>query len=235
MYTNNVICLGDGFATGHIWPEWPQIIKALMPDYNITIISGVGAGTEFLVSEMLTLKDIQGAHVIFQWPTHNRLDKLLEDDTWDTLIKQDQVYRENFVDTKTGRWWLSSASNIEPVRQYHKFFIQEKQLKLRQEVYKQLVTSFLRDNHCNFIFTGTQEQDEFSRQKRFASLRQAEVQPSPFVHYKFATEILLPELGVSPNNELSSKLENIILSTKWIPYHPDRDYIWSTILNQLTV
>ena len=45
-----IFCFGDGFATGHIWPEWPQILQTLLPDKQIINTAGIGAGAEFLVS-----------------------------------------------------------------------------------------------------------------------------------------------------------------------------------------
>jgi hypothetical protein len=40
MSTNKIFCLGDGYAHGHIWPEWPQILQAIIPDYEIVTLSG---------------------------------------------------------------------------------------------------------------------------------------------------------------------------------------------------
>jgi hypothetical protein len=44
-----IFCFGDGFATGHIWPEWPQILQALVPNCQVVVTAGIGAGSEFLV------------------------------------------------------------------------------------------------------------------------------------------------------------------------------------------
>ena len=44
---NKIFCFGDGFATGHIWPEWPQILQELAPQYQVINTAGIGAGSEF--------------------------------------------------------------------------------------------------------------------------------------------------------------------------------------------
>ena len=233
MSTNKIICIGDGFATGHIWPEWPQILSALMPDYSIITIAGIGAGSEFLVSELLQCDHINGAYVIFQWPQADRFDKLIQDNTWDEYIEYDQIYNKNFVNGSSGKWWLSSASTLETVKHYHSWYIQSQQAETRQSVYKQLVASFLREKNCSFTFTSTEDQDKFSRQEQFINIRQDQVQPSPLVHLKFLIEVLLPAINLVPNNNKLMMLENIISTTLWNPYDPDRLYIWDNIITQL--
>lgn len=233
MSTNKIICIGDGFATGHIWPEWPQILSALMPDYFVITIAGIGAGSEFLVSELVQCDHIDSAYVIFQWPQADRFDKLIQDTTWDKHIDQDQIYNKNFVNGSTGRWWLSSASNLETVKHYHSWYVQSQQTETRQRVYKQLVASFLREKNCSFTFTSTDDQDKFSRQERFINIRQDQVQPSPLVHLKFLIEVLLPAVNLFPNNNKLAILEDIISNTQWNPYDPDRVYIWDNIITQL--
>ena len=233
MSINKIICLGDGFATGHIWPEWPQLLSALMPDYSITTIAGIGAGAEFLVSELLQCNDIENSYVIFQWPEAKRFDKLVQDSTWDDYISRDQVYSKNFVNGLSGKWWLSSASTSEPVEQYHKFYVQSQQAELRQHIYKQLVKSFLKEKNCSFTFASTEEQDSFSRQKRFKNIRQDQVQPSPLIHLRFLVEVLLPSVNLFPDKSTLTLLDHIVSTTIWEPYHPDRQYIWNNIIAQL--
>jgi len=79
--TTKIFCLGDGYAHGHIWPEWPQILQALVPDIKVIVISAIGAGHEFLINELLS-NDIKDSLVIFQWPDHRRFDKLMQDASW---------------------------------------------------------------------------------------------------------------------------------------------------------
>ena len=42
MSINKIVCLGDGFAANHIWPEWPAIIQALYPDITVKNYGEIG-------------------------------------------------------------------------------------------------------------------------------------------------------------------------------------------------
>jgi hypothetical protein len=64
-------------------------------------------------------------------------------------------------------------------------------------------------------------------------IRQAEVQPSPAVHFYWLTEQIVPQLNVTVDPGLQSKLESLLLQTTWIPYDNERQEIWSKILDQL--
>ena len=226
MITNKIYCLGDGFAHGHIWPEWPQLLQCLFPTYNVICLSGIGAGNEFLISQLLE-HDIEQSTVIFQWAQPNRFDKLIEDNSWDTTISQDSVYNENIIDN----WWLSSASTSKDIQTYHNFFVQPKQAKLRYRIQKQLIESYLRDKRCRYVYTSTQEQDKFANQSRFKEIRQHEAQPSPIVHLYFLNEILLPKLKLVPDNEILSYITKTVKSKYWIPYDPDRQEILNTMVS----
>ena len=147
MSTNKIFCLGDGYAHGHIWPEWPQILKVLLPDYEIITGTGIGAGNEFLIDNLLNF-DCQDQIVIFQWAHPYRFDKLLQDNQWQILAQQDPVYHFNFENNASGTWWLSSASQDTKVQEYHEFFIQTQQANLRLKTQKILVENYLQNkNH----------------------------------------------------------------------------------------
>ena len=139
MSQNKIYCLGDGYAHGHIWPEWPQLLRCLFPTHEITCITGIGAGNEFLISNLLEY-DISDCSVIFQWAQPSRFDKLIEDSSWKVHIDNDTVYNDNMINN----WWLSSASTNQHVKTYHSFFIQSAQANLRLKVQKQLIESYLR-------------------------------------------------------------------------------------------
>lgn len=230
---NKIFTFGDGFATGHIWPEWPQIMDALLEDYEIINISGVGAGPEFLVTSLVNNIDkLRGQTVVFQWPFAFRFDKLLEDDTWDKIISSDTTYCENIKTINDQRWWLSSASLTDEIAEYSKF-IQEKQAQTRLEVYKVLTKHTLDNLLCNYYFTSTIDEILFSKQSRFHLTKLQEIQPSPVVHYYFVVEEIIPSLGIELSINKKKTLENLILETKWVPYDPNRDEIWNEIVNKI--
>jgi hypothetical protein len=224
VITTKVYCLGDGYAHGHIWPEWPQLLQCLFPTFDVICLSGIGAGNEFLISQLLE-HDIEQSTVIFQWAQPNRFDKLIEDKSWDTTIGQDSVYNENIIDN----WWLSSASTSKDIQTYHNFFVQPEQAKLRYRVQKQLVESYLRDKRCTYVCTSTEEQEKFAKQSRFAKVRQQEVQPSPIVHLNFLIEIILPQLNIVPDQKILNYITDAVQDRTWIAYDPDREEILDDI------
>lgn len=229
---NKIFCLGDGFAHGHIWPEWPQILQALLPSHKIIPITGIGAGNEFLISGLLN-QDIANSTVIFQWAYPSRFDKLLQDDRWQDIIKNDPVYFFNIVEQDGHKWWLSSGSKMHEVRQYHEFYVQRKQAELRFNNQQKLIDTYIAYHNCNYIKISTPEQDTYSLQTRFANVRGNEVQPSPVVHYCYIDEVILPKLNLAVDADRKKHLERLITNTNWVPFNPDREEIWTNIVSEI--
>lgn len=225
---NNVYCFGDGYAHGHIWPEWPQLLEALLPDNNVITISGIGAGPEYLTTRFVELLPISGT-VIFQWPTANRFDKLVEDDKWQNVITQDSVYHFNTYQHGNDLWWLSSASDQECITEYHQNYIQPKQAQCRLNVYQKLVQEILEKSNCPYIFTSTPEQDRYSRLQ--SKIRGTEIQPGPLSHWYFLTEYLMPQVNL--HSDYILPLKELLIEQSWAPYDPDRVEIWQTIKDKL--
>jgi hypothetical protein len=224
-----VFCLGDGYAHGHIWPEWPQLLQALFPKLDITVISAVGAGHEFLISELLT-KDITNSLVIFQWPDHNRFDKLVQDQYWENIIQSDQIYNFNTYKTNHGMWWCSSASKTDIIQQYHNCYIQSQQSKLRQQNQKILIEAYL--NSCaKYVCTSNRVQEKFYRDAKFELIWGDQIQPLPLVHYHWLVESIIPATGLELDVNRSKELLKRISTHHWIPYDPDRKEIWETMSN----
>jgi hypothetical protein len=225
MSTNKIFTFGDGYATGHIWPEWPQILDALLPDYEILNSSRVGAGPEWLVNQFVSkIPHIQDSTVIFQWPQANRFDKLIEDTAWQNTADTDPVYAFNQYES----WWLSSASTQQPVIEYHTKFVQPKQHASRLDTYKILVEQTLKNNQCCYLFITTKDQQNFASQTRFKKTRQTEVQPSPVVHLAYINDVILPQLpGIKVDVSRYQEISNRISRHKWVAYDPDRAEIWN--------
>ena len=220
--------MGDGYAHGHIWPEWPQILKALCPDYTVVPITGIGAGNEFLISQLLT-QEVSNQNVIFQWAQHNRFDKLLQDHNWQTLAESDSVYHFNFYKSNNQHWWLSSAAQLPEIARYHNFYIQSEQSLLRYQNQQTLIKTYLDFNQVDYCFTSTKIQENFSRLPRFNDLRGTEIQPSPIVHFFFLIEILAPAINLTIDKNQAEFLKNKIQNHKWVPYDPDREEIWNNM------
>jgi hypothetical protein len=230
MSTNKIFCLGDGFAHGHIWPEWPQIVQALLPQYEIVLISGIGAGNEFLINGLLEVDTlIKNQTVVFQWADAARFDKLVQDDDWTNLAKSDPVYHFNFYQRNNKNWWLSSASSNAQVKEYHNFYVQNNQAQLRLQNQKTLISHYLQNNHCNYYFTSTHEQIEFGNSSRFDQLKSNEIQPTPLEHFYFVIEVILPAVDISCSEARIDKLKKRIVDQTWTAYNPDRAEIWQKI------
>ena len=225
---NKIYTFGDGFATGHIWPEWPQILQALLPDYKVINTSAVGAGAEWLVHNMIPqLTDMANSTVIFQWPVATRFDKLIEDSTWQEIADKDPVYAFNQHKFKNELWWVSSASEQKEVLDYHNRFVQKAQHNTRWHDYKILVKHTLENIKCTYVIISTVEQEKFSRDVAFAQVRLNEVQPSPVVHFRYLLDIVLPQLDkVLVDEHRALVLQTRISSHFWKAYDPDRDKIW---------
>jgi len=222
-----IFCLGDGYAHGHIWPEWPQILQALRPDLDIIVISAVGAGHEFLISQLL-YHDIKNSTVIFQWPKHQRFDKLLQDDQWVDIVKSDPVYHFNTYKTNHGTWWCSSASELDIVEPYHNFYIQHNQSLLREKIQKKLVSAYCLQQNARYVDTSNEDQDKFAKN---LDCRGNEIQPMPLLHYQWLVEAIMPMAGITVNQSLAEELHKRISDHNWKPYDPDRKEIWDDMSN----
>jgi hypothetical protein len=230
---NKIYTFGDGFASGHIWPEWPQILQALLPDYKIVNTSAVGAGPEWLVHKFVGyLPEINNSTVIFQWPFANRFDKLIEDSLWKQIADSDPVYNFNQYTDNNETWWLSSMSTQPQVKEYHTA-IQTKQHQARLNDYKILVKNTLENIGCSFIFTTTNEQYLFSNRPKYVAVRQKEIQPSPIVHFDWIISSILPQTTIKFSTDRANALKNLIIQQAWEPYHFDRDQIWLNLIDNL--
>lgn len=229
---SDIYCVGDGFAHGHIWPEWPQILQALLPDRSIQVISGVGAGNEFLINRLLQC-DVRNRKVIFQWADACRFDKIIEDQQWYSIAESDPVYHFNLHQHRQHTWWLSSASQNKDIRRYHEFYVQKNQAHQRLLDQKKLLSGYLISQNCGYIEISTDQHESYSRQSKFDNLRGDEIQPSPMVHFEFVKEILLPMIDIPVDADRISNLEKLISVHDWQPYHPDREQIWDDMIKDL--
>ena len=226
--------MGDGFAHGHIWPEWPQILQALIPTVPITVLSGIGAGNEFLVSSLLSAEPDQDI-VILQWAQADRFDKIVQDRPWEEIARDDTIYGGNFYNLDGDRWWLSSGSQASEIQRYHSFFVQSRQCSRRLQDLQKLVQGFLASRSCSYLAISTPGQNAFSRQSRFQTIRGDQVQPSPPVHMVYLQEVILPQLPVQIDPVREARLSAVLWNSDWQPYHPDRVEIWKKIINDLDI
>ena len=226
---HKLFCFGDGFAANHIWPEWPAILAALYSNIECKNFGVVGAGNEFITSAIIAAhKEDPTAFFIVQWAMPNRFDKLLEDNSWNDIIKNDPVYHFNTTTLNNQKWWISSASRQQDIQQYHTHYIQAKQAELRSINYMYLASNLLKNQS---IFFSTTHMQHYSTQDRFNNTRQQEVQPSPFVHICYIEEEILPLIPTQPTTKRFVELKNRIKQQNWIAYDPDRVEIWNKLID----
>lgn len=248
----NIHTFGDGFATGHIWPEWPQMLQAILYDCTIKNHSGIGAGNEFIFSNLVgaLTKDPLATYIV-QWAQPDRFDKLIEDTSWDNIIKNDQIYRDNVIEVGTKRWWPSSASSNLDIRTYHNFYVQSEQAKLRSFNYIWAGGQCLKNaQHCFFgtydfgYLTDEQRQcldfnwafwrpwkglENYSHSAEFDTTRLDEIQPSPIVHFEWVINYVLPKINVDIDTVWLDILKQRLYNQTWIPYNPDQNIIWDKL------
>jgi hypothetical protein len=239
-----IYTFGDGYASSHIWPEWPVILEALLPEYSFTHYGAVGAGNEFILNAVIQshVKD-PDAYFLVQWAQADRFDKLLEDSTWNDIIDTDPTYHFNRVQLAENQWWISSASQQPSIINYHKHYVQLAQSKVRTINYIYLASNLLKNkslffstidlkfindkqkyiNNNNWV---EENMYDFATQERFVNIRQTQVQPSPVVHLAYVKEYLLPNLPFTVDPARLAELEHRINNHKWVAYDPDRAELW---------
>jgi hypothetical protein len=256
---NSIFCFGDGYAHGHIWPEWPQLLKAIYPEVTVHSTTGIGAGNEFLINAVLSqcAKGIPGVYLV-QWAIERRLDKLISSPKWNSVISADPTYSENIVALDNNNWWLSSASKQKEVRDYHNFYIESTQDNLRTYNYMILLKNYFENNKIPYYFmftnnpTGLTEiqknnlqnanwawhkpwagMSEYSDQTEYKNIRQNQVQPAPPIHLDWLIDCLLDKIPYNLDRTRLKKLKQLVSNTQWIPYYWDRKAQWENLLSLL--
>ena len=158
-----ILCAGDGFGKGHLWPMWPQLLKEVIDDCEVDNVSEVGAGNEYIMNATINscLKKEYDI-VIVQWTASDRLDIINENQNdLAKLILYDQVYRTKFsnINLSNRLWWLSSASQTEFIKNYHKIYITKEQHYLRSIHQIKYVELFLKNRNIKFMFISAYELD----------------------------------------------------------------------------
>lgn len=249
-----IYTFGDGFAAGHIWPEWPQFIEVLTKQ-PVNNFGAVGAGNEFIFSSAIHAMISAEPNDIFliQWTLSNRFDKIKQDSIWENLHQSDPVYKNISIKAFNNNWWLTSNSQLADIKNYHNFYIQDKQSDNRTLTYMISLANTLDSKKINYLYLSsyplnrlfdhilfdeclklnwlTLDSMEFF--SRLFDNRGTEIQPSPIVHFEWCL-LLLSKLNIPPlKNE--DKIRSLIKSYKFEPYHPDREHIWSILKNEINM
>lgn len=220
-----ILCTGDGFGKGHIWPMWPQLLAELINDVEIDNYSEVGAGNEFISNRIIDACEKKHYDIVLvQWALSRRLDIInnQQNDISKQIIK-DKTYNKKYSNVRINNraWWLSSNSQIEYVQNYHKNYISVEQQKLRSINQIKLIELYLKQKKIsNFLFFSSYKLDfidmpesnildwsvwccdkqnsgmEEYGKSHFSQYVTKEVQPHPIIHLNFIKEIILPKLKI---------------------------------------
>lgn len=247
-----IYTFGDGFAAGHIWPEWPQFLEVIAGP--ITNFAHIGAGNEYIFNCVIKAALDANPSDIFvvQWTDPNRFDKLIEDQDWRDLQQADPVYKNIKANSFGQDWWSTSASTVEEVLQYKKY-IQTKQAENRSVLYMITAAKMLEALKIEYCYSLTYSYDysthnnykdlkclnwidlesgleEWSEQDKY---RGTEIQPCAKVHANYVIEKILPKLDIPFNS--AQELITLVDQYQFQPYDPDRDHIWTCFKNEFSL
>ena len=228
----NLLTLADGFGDSRAVPswypdyiKWPEIIKLMTRGITLHNLSRYGAGNEYILNCLRNnLADKQA--VIVQWAVPNRLDLILSHDSeyndfWSQKISRDPIYNNNVVSCGNDSVWISSASTMPEIREYHTKFIGLRQHQLRSQYYIDYATLLLKDIPHGFMLTKTsnylgetihdhnnwfwnqpfQGMCEFRHNSKYSELELGITQPLPLVQFDFIRRFVQPKFNLSWRSE----------------------------------
>ena len=237
--TMQILCIGDGFGKGHVWPMWPQLLSQILEGVEVDNYSEVGAGNEFICNCILDACEKKKYDIVLvQWAKSKRLDIINnKQNNISKYIFDDKTYNTKYSNIRVNDrlWWLSSNSKIEYTRHYHKNYISEEQHKLRSINYIKLIELYLKQKQIpNFLFFSSYTLDflnlseshmldrslwcfykettgmEQYGKHRFPEYITNEVQPHPTIHLHYIKEILLPKLNITVDENKFQRLSDQI-------------------------
>ena len=223
----NLLTIADGFGDSHAVPswypdyiKWPEIIKLMTRNVTLHNLSRYGAGNEYIL-HCLRNNLIDKQAVIIQWAIPDRLDLILSHngeytDFWSQKIASDPIYNNNILLCGNDSVWISSASNVPEVREYHTKFIGLRQHQLRSQFYIDYATLLLKDIQHGFMLTKNssylnetirdhsnwfwnqpfQGMCEFRYDSKYAELELNITQPLPLVQFDFIRKFIQPKFDL---------------------------------------
>lgn len=244
---------GDGFAAGHIWPMWPQLLRAVTQE-SVTNYGHVGAGNEYIFNCAVKAALIAQPDDIFvvQWAQPIRFDKIMQDDNWQQLHSSDLIYN-GISSTKFDQtWWATSASTLPEIQYYHNYYVQPEQAINRSALYMISLAHMLAARGIKYVYCNTYTID-YSTHLNASDLNKlnwvsqigmrqwaeslhiegAEIQPPPATHLKYVLECVLPSLKIDIPATKHLAITQLINNVKWAPSFWDRDKVWEDLQNEI--
>ena len=230
-----ILCVGDGFGKGHVWPMWPQLLPEIVDETKVSNLSQVGAGNEFISQCVIDSCERENYDlVIVQWAKSDRLDVINKDQAnLSKKIMKDKTYNTKYSNVRLNDrlWWLSSASKHEMIEKYHTDYITAEQHQLRTINFINHVDLFLSQKQIEFCFfssynldfldlaesetidrnrwlqNGELGMDEYGI-KHWPGYQTKEVQPHTMIHLDYLEKVLCPFAGLHINDEKLAKLKS---------------------------
>ncbi len=252
-----IYTFGDGFAAGHIWPEWPQLIEPILHQ-PLKNFGHIGAGNEYIYNCAIKSAFTATSDDLFlvQWTDCMRFDKLIEDKQWEMIQETDKVYQGITATSFDQTWWSTSASELDEINQYKSFYIQFQQATNRTVLYMITLSKILNSLNIRHVYFSTYSFDhsthtnykelkelpwidfpmgmeEWSRDHD--KIRKNEIQPSPLIHLKYIIEKILPKLQIKINIKILDEIYKLVDDYDFEPYHWDREQIWKNLKNEISL
>lgn len=242
----NLLTLSDGFGDNMAVPswypdytKWPDIIKLMTNDLDVWNFSKYGAGNEYIVQCLKhNFKDKDA--VLIQWAVPDRLDltlchSLFYTKFWQEKIASDPVYNNSVVELGQQQIWLSSSSQLDSVKEYHRKFIGLKQHRTRSQIYVDYATLLLQNIPHGFLLTKNSEylketvnnefnwfwherfggMCEFRNYSKYAELDLNLVHPIPLIQFDFIRQFIQPKFELPWRSEKEIQAVESMLYRKY--------------------
>lgn len=247
--TLKILALADGFGDSQICPswypefhKWPTILKLMTKDIEVIDFCRYGAGNEYMVSCLR--HNYQVADLVFiQWAIPYRLDLILAHerpmlDEWIAKINSDDVYKNNFQDIGQDRWWMSSGSTVDWVKDYRNKFISRRQHQTRSKIWAEYAHGLLKSKKHGFLlaYDGEYLQDadidpdvwvwhepwkgmhDWRFHSHYSDLDLGVTQPIPLIQFDFIKEFIMPKFDLPWRSEREIQAVESMLVRKYNQY-----------------
>ena len=215
---------GDSIAVPTWYPKywkWPKIISLMTNGLDVNNLSRYGAGNEFIVNQLKQQIGDADA-VMIQWAQPNRLDLVLahkDPNFWQDVIASDPVYNNNILDCGGNKFWISSGSKTDAVKQYHQQYISIKQHQLRSQIYIEYAKMLLEQRRIDHRFMLVENSEyididanwiwheplkgmnDFRHKSKYCDLELGIVQPIPLVAFDFIKQYIIPSIDLPWRND----------------------------------
>ena len=225
---------GDSIAVPDWYPKywkWPEIIKLMTKGIELENFSRYGAGNEFIVNQLKQYVDGTDT-VIIQWVQPQRLDLVLAHKDpvfWHDVIASDLIYNNNILDCGGNKFWISSSSKTDAVREYHQRYISIKQHQLRSQIYIEYAKLLLEQHGIDYRFMLVENSEyidvdanwiwheplkgmnDFRHKSKYCDLELGIAQPTPLVAFDFIKQYIIPSIDLQWRNNIEiDAVENML-------------------------